>query len=343
MPIDIDKLKVFLKDPDKKPYYQIIYEALKAGFREKEFPGHYFSKLLYRKGVDNYLDYVGSFRGKRVAKSLKDKRESMVNVLANKLYFNYFFEDKEVKIPQMIGYNHGNVFIKDDRNTKVNSVEEFSYLIKKWGEGRDIFVKPIYGKQGQNCFKLSTNTNNFKITDDIYRHIVNDCYIYQEIIKQHDVINEIYADAVNPLRIVSYIDDKNNLHFIASFMTFGINKNDVSNNSSGGIFVTVDLGKGELKGKAVQYLDYGGLQYIRHPESGIKFDGFKIPYFKETLKMIEKALEYLPIRYAGWDVAITENGPCIIEGNSYPAMASMDIGYGGLKKHPILGQIIKKF
>lgn len=75
----------------------------------------------------------------------------------------------------------------------------------------------------------------------------------------------------------------------------------------------------------------------------MKFDGFKVPYFKESIEMIKKAIEYLPIKFAGWDIAITEYGPCIIEGNSYPAMASIDIGYGGLKKHSVLSEIIKEF
>lgn len=338
----VDKFKTFLKDPDKKPYYKIFCEALRAGIEEKELPRHYFSKLLYRKDVSNYLDYVGSFRGVKIVKSLNKEDDSAADILTNKLFFDCFFKNKEVKIPKMIGYNIKNVFYKNNEKIEVRNKEEFIQLMKRWNPGRHVFCKPIKGMQGQNCYKLRTNSDNYMIEDEKFQSIINNDYVYQEVIKQHGKINEIYENAVNPLRIITYLDD-NNLHYISSFMTFGMGKKDVSNNSSGGIFIPVDLSKGKLKGKAIQYLEYDGLQCTTHPDSGVKFDGFKIPFFEESLEMIEKAVEYLPIKLSGWDIAITEDGPCIIEGNSFPSMASMDIGYGGLKNQPILGEMIKKF
>lgn len=336
------KLKPFLKDPDKKPYPKIFYEAFRAGIEERELPRHYFSKLLYRKDVDNYLDYIGSFRGLRIAEGIKQKNDCLADILGDKLYFNYFFENKEIKIPKMIGYNHGNVFIKNNCRTKINNKEEFTSLMKTWNDGRDIFMKPIGGTQGQDCHKLKFESE-FLVNDDRFRDIIKNNYIYQEVITQHKEINKIYQDAVNPLRIITYLDEQDNIHYITSFMTFGVDKNEVSNNSSGGVFVSVDLNKGELGDRAVQYLEYGGLQCTAHPNSKFKFDGFKIPYFKESLDMINRAIEYLPAKLIGWDIAITNDGPYIIEGNSTPSMASADISYGGLKSHPIFGEVIKEF
>ncbi|WP_195839134.1 sugar-transfer associated ATP-grasp domain-containing protein [Anaerosalibacter bizertensis] len=343
MSINLKKLKMFLKDPDKKPYYKIFFEALRAGIKEKELPRHYFSKLLYRKDVNNYLDYVGSFRGVKIVKDLNKDNDNAADILTNKLLFDYFFKDKEIRIPKMLGYNIKNVFYNNNQKIEVRNKEEFIQLMKRWNSGNDVFCKPIKGMQGQNCYKLRTNSDNYMIEDKKFHNIINGSYIYQEVIKQHSKINEIYESAVNPLRIVTYLDDDNNIHHISSFMTFGIGKKNVSNNSSGGIFIPVDLNEGKLIGEAVQYLEYGGLQCTNHPNSGVEFDGFKVPFFEESLKIIEKAVEYLPIKLSGWDIAITEDGPCIIEGNSFPSMASMDIGYGGLKSHPILGEVIEKF
>ena len=33
--------------------------------------------------------------------------------------------------------------------------------------------------------------------------------------------------------------------------------------------------------------------------------------------MINKAIEYLPAKLIGWDIAITNKGPCIIEGSRH--------------------------
>ena len=151
----------------------------------------------------------------------------------------------------MIGYNHENVFIKNNCRTKINNKEEFISLMKTWNDGKDIFMKPIGGTQGQDCHKLKIESNNFMIEDDKFDKIINNNYIYQEVITQHDEINKIYKDAVNPLRIITYLDEKENIHYITSFMTFGLDENDVSNNSSGGIFVPVDLSEENWSDRAV--------------------------------------------------------------------------------------------
>ena len=50
------------------------------------------------------------------------------------------------------------------------------------------------------------------------------------------------------------------------------------------------------------------------------FKDVKIAGVKEAFDMCKKASLKVPkLRYIGWDVAITENGPAIIEGNEYPS------------------------
>ena len=52
----------------------------------------------------------------------------------------------------------------------------------------------------------------------------------------------------------------------------------------------------------------------------IKFDTVTVPYVKEAFEMaLEAALVVPEVRYVGWDIAISEDGPCIMEGNEYPS------------------------
>ena len=45
----------------------------------------------------------------------------------------------------------------------------------------------------------------------------------------------------------------------------------------------------------------------------------QLPYWKETLWMLEKAAAQIPqLGYVGWDVAITPDKPILIEGNTTP-------------------------
>jgi hypothetical protein len=53
-----------------------------------------------------------------------------------------------------------------------------------------------------------------------------------------------------------------------------------------------------------------------HPISGTSIVGFRVPRFAEVIELVSKAaLELTDVPYVGWDVAITPDGPLIIEAN----------------------------
>jgi hypothetical protein len=57
--------------------------------------------------------------------------------------------------------------------------------------------------------------------------------------------------------------------------------------------------------------------HLRHPETGVLFSRFKVPYWKEVLELArEAALAFRPLRTIGWDIAVTPTGPILIEGNT---------------------------
>ena len=61
------------------------------------------------------------------------------------------------------------------------------------------------------------------------------------------------------------------------------------------------------------------MAFDAHPTTGVVFDGFQIPCFQEAKELVLKAaLESDKILVVGWDVAISENGPVVIEGNRRP-------------------------
>ena len=67
--------------------------------------------------------------------------------------------------------------------------------------------------------------------------------------------------------------------------------------------------------------------------------GREIPLWKEAMAMVKRAAEMIPsVKYIGWDVAISENGPLFIEGNHDPDLDIMEfVGNSGylplIKRH----------
>ncbi len=78
----------------------------------------------------------------------------------------------------------------------------------------------------------------------------------------------------------------------------------------------VDEKTGEVIDKAI---DKAKNLYERHPETNTLIKGFKFPQWDEALALVKKAaVVEKHVRYVGWDVCFSINGPVIVEGNDYP-------------------------
>jgi hypothetical protein len=88
---------------------------------------------------------------------------------------------------------------------------------------------------------------------------------------------------------------------------------------TGNLLALVDVGTGELEG-AVGPAGPGvpiGLHRV-HPRTGLAFDGFSIPWWEEACSLVRRAARlFLPLRTIGWDVALTPDGPVLVEGNNF--------------------------
>lgn len=104
----------------------------------------------------------------------------------------------------------------------------------------------------------------------------------------------------------------------------------VDNLAGGGLVAAVDLKTGKLITDAV---DEEGNVYSRHPATGMIIKGFDIPFFAETLKLVLDAYEKKRFEgYLGWDIAITEDGPEVVEVNTVPGVILFQLPYVAEKK-----------
>jgi len=207
--------------------------------------------------------------------------------------------------------NHFNEFLKRDFLVlEEGKEEEFEEFVKK----HPIFMaKMISSTGGVGVEKVEVNKKT--ILTSLFKELIQkNQKLLEEYVVQHPVMNELCAKSVNTLRIVT--GRKNGqTRVLMKVIRVGNGDFEVDNFHKGGMFTVFDE-KGIITKPAV---DREGIIYEKHPKTETKFAGFEIPYYKEAVSMCEKASEKVPeVGLLGWDIAITPNGPVMIEGNELP-------------------------
>jgi hypothetical protein len=136
----------------------------------------------------------------------------------------------------------------------------------------------------------------------------------EEFIQQHPDLAKISSTGLNTIRIITQLNKKNEVEILGARLRISVNSH-VDNLASGNIAAPVNLETGKVYGVGV-YSDITKEDVTVHPVTGVTIPGFQIPLWAQAIEMVKKAALHRPEnRSIGWDVAITEAGPELIEGN----------------------------
>ncbi len=334
---NLSRINVFIKDNDKKGLAVLIKEVIVLWYLRKRFPLYYFGRFLYRRGIKNYKDYLSFEEYTAIIDSPVYNQKEYTGILNNKLAFSFFCEQNNVPSPKTLGYNMKNTFFSPNGQNQVNSQEEFAEFTKvlfRQTDSKRIFLKTLADSGGKGVY-LITEDNMDSFSGDLLKKILNSGCIYQEGVIQHDLVNNIFPSSVNTVRVDTYIDNSGKSHVLDAFMRIGTGNNHVDNVSSGGLFVIVDKEKGILDKYALQGMIHGGQKITHHPDTNVEFSGFEIPFFEEVKEFCLELTKQLPNRLIGWDIAITPNGPVVLEGNPRPGFILGEFYHKGYRNHPL--------
>lgn len=133
----------------------------------------------------------------------------------------------------------------------------------------------------------------------------------EEAIVNEESIRAFNPTSLNTIRIVT-VRSGDYFKIICACLRIGAKGSSVDNVSSGGTSARINLETHKLD--SVFFAN--AYREIPTSQSGRNDIGFEIPYWKETVKLVEEASKKIPqIHIVGWDVAITPKGPALIEGN----------------------------
>jgi hypothetical protein len=248
-------------------------------------------------------------------------------------------------------YNYRNTFFFDNKSYSINSLNEFKSLLEeivsKYSIKDSLFIKKTYWSYGgDQIFKFYLNeiSSDSFVLADLYTKVIKHGYLFQETIHQHPVMNLLNPYCVNSIRMATFMDKNGEVEVINAYIRTSFQNHYVDNIGSGGCRIGIDLHNGKLEDFGYMSLKYGGMKLpSEHPLTHTKFHFIEIPYFKEALQLVTMAAKYIPsIRLVGWDVAISENGPILIEGNSDYDVAGTDLMTHGIKSNPVFRKALQE-
>lgn len=130
---------------------------------------------------------------------------------------------------------------------------------------------------------------------------------------QNDQLMKLSSSGLNTVRIITQYD-QGEVTVLAARLRISINS-ATDNLSTGNVASHIDLQTGRIAAPAI-YVDITKAPVYKHPVTGVDLIGFAIPFWQESVELVKKAALRIPEnRSIGWDVAITNNGPVLIEGN----------------------------
>lgn len=135
----------------------------------------------------------------------------------------------------------------------------------------------------------------------------------EEVVAQHPALAAFNPTSVNVPRLNTMLDQNGEPHIFSALIRTGRGDTVVDNLDAGGLAAHIDPDTGIVDNLAI---DKNHEEFILHPISGEKFPGFQVPHWEEAKALALRAARETPdMRYIGWDVAITPDGVCLIEGN----------------------------
>ncbi len=198
------------------------------------------------------------------------------------------------------------------------------------GDGREYSIDGIYGLL----------LDGFRAGQPLHR----DGILIQERVKQHEMLERINPHCANTIRVVTFTNNRGEIEVLMTQLKFGRGRAMVDNVKQGGFLAnvrsdgTIEAGSNPSPGR----LDW----FEKHPDTGEQILGLRLPHYREAVELAKAAQHRLPqLRSLGFDIAITNSGATIIEGNAwwsnYPQLA-MRKGFISDGMREVLDQIMPR-
>ncbi|OJY93357.1 MAG: hypothetical protein BGP13_17190 [Sphingobacteriales bacterium 40-81] len=288
------KLLRHAKKSSNMGYVMLLSDMLYSSIRYNIAFIDYFDFKFFNLNKDQRSEYMGA--GSQYEFQLKMNPKKYRRVLSNKIEFLKKFSDVSGR--------------KWATKEMLQADDQLASILLNNHAGK-IVLKNANGQAGRQVEIF--DTLNVTKPELVKRMEEKKYTLAEEYVMQHDQLKLLSPSGLNTVRIVTQFHN-NEIIILAARLRITVNS-QTDNLSTGNIAAHIDLATGRIAGPGI-YVDTTKPDVYKHPVTGAELIGFQLPYWEECKAMVTKAaLRISENRSIGWDVAITNNGPVLIEGN----------------------------
>jgi hypothetical protein len=214
------------------------------------------------------------------------------------------------------------LFIDGNRDGKLENLPRMDLFSKPTNEGHGIGAKLWQYNREQDCFVDAETEEKFS-AEALLAHLCNlskqqkqlKQVILQPRLRNHTALSPLTNGALSTLRIVTCLTPAGSIDLMPPVIRMPTGHSVVDNFSQGGLAAPIELATGVVCGAALKKDEtFGVISMDKHPDSGQPFNGFLIPMWPEAIDLAQRAHEtFRSIHFVGWDIAILEDRPIILE------------------------------
>lgn len=288
--------------------------------------------------ADQWGCYIGSVEANKLTRKINGKENTYLT--GNKLTFFSHCQENDIRtipIYGVLGRSQPESDIKF-----ISSSSELAHLLSDTLP--HVFFKTSRGAHGEGAFRASRSGSGWMINGSIYDASKlydfalgllseNSCYLIQPAIKPHEkMCSFMPSGALGTVRIMTYVHDSDAKAFlpVLRIPASGNMTDNFSLGLAGNLVAPIDIQTGELGiAKLSKRRDWPDMvDASQHPDTGQPIAGVVLPFWKETVELVLDAQRKTrQLRTLGWDVAITDEGPLIVEANTSYAVELIEVAY----------------
>lgn len=317
----LDRIKNMMRESGKNPII-LLWHIVRLQYKRRFYLTEIHDYELDKRGEEYEKSFLNWEEQKKYLELLNPRK--YYSLARNKYVTHLILEYAGIKNkPTLLCYYNPEFGLGSDRIgtdlkqviqiLKKKGLESFVVKTTESSHGDNVWVIKKIVFQNDDALLQRFDEEQIKLSDLLKKEPL----IFESVINQTRQMSKLNESSVNTVRFMTVLLPEGNAKTIAAFMKIGRAGSCVDNAGSGGnVDAAVDVKTGRLY-NAMEFNGWRNTRYItNHPDSKAVIEGMVIKNWDSVKNEVENFQRCLPyVKAAGWDIAITPDGPIIIEVN----------------------------